>query len=191
MAGAHGENSVIKFIEDQFSNHKNSYLINSFDLNIEEKAIHIQDRTLKESKIDHIFISSKGIFLIETKAWSHISSDLIKSVENQLKRYERVFSDKFDSLVNENIIYLVVYTKKEIKLSKGFKVICLDKLEDYIMKKEDVLTNNDITNVMNIFLNDIKGISKFEKLTWRSKKVILNVKSLFKRKTKSNQILLK
>jgi hypothetical protein len=190
LKGAIGENSVKNYIENKFKNDKTSYLINTFDIDLKNEGIYIQDKTLIESKIDHLFISNKGIFILETKAWKSVNETRVNEVENQLERYSEVFKNKFSDILNQNLEIILIYTKKEINLDKklNIKSLSINNFEDYINNKSIKLNSENLINILNEISPFVKSFSILEKLNFKSKKSLNLIKKFISSKFNSKEI---
>ena len=106
IAGAIGENQVQKMLT-KLSGH--NYLINDFNLNFTPPIYNKKtgDRIFN-IQIDHLLISDRGLFLIETKNWSNesISNLDLRSPVTQIKRSSYALFTFLNSDRNINSFYL-------------------------------------------------------------------------------------
>jgi archaellum component FlaC len=144
--GIWGEKEVIEYVKKTFENENNFFMINSFNLDVLNRAINVNEKTVVEDKIDHILICPKGFFALETKAWSDVNNEELKNVINQLKRTKTVLNAVFKDLAEKTEVILIC-TKKHLELPKntGFTSLMLNELGDYLYKKETVFNGDNIT----------------------------------------------
>lgn len=182
LKGTWGEKKVIEHIKESFKDKKNWFLINSFNLDTLGKAIHFNERTITENKIDHVFFGPKGLFLLETKSWSTVTDEGVEKVKNQLKKSKITF-DKFfgDSIETKAVEPLLICTEKHISLPENSEYVSipLRKLSNYIHGKNDVFTNDEVFLILNLLYphldnEHLEGISikniKFRGLLAKTKK---------------------
>ena len=153
--GAFGENNVIKHLKQCFKDTKDCYLINGFDLDVYGKAINIDNHTLKEAKLDHIILFSKGLFILETKAWKTYNQKSVDKVKSQLKKIRKVFDEIFSGKIDLGKMKLyLVCTEKFIPLDNSidYSSLKLDELYETLSKSEEIFTKEDITMILSEFL---------------------------------------
>jgi len=185
-----GENKIITEIATKFTNQENTYLINSLDLNlnIEKNQTHIQNKILNQAKIDHLFISPKGLFLFKTITWKSSTptpaQKVITDLEKQITQYKTLIKNQYSKLINKELEILVIFTNSEIHLDKNLKIKStkLENLEKLINTKKDKLTPDQIVEILDEISPNIKGFSLTEKISIKSQKSYSKVKNFLKEK---------
>jgi hypothetical protein len=186
--GAWGEQEVIKYVRDAFKDQDNFYLLNSFNLDVMNKAININDKIVVEDKIDHILICPRGFFALETKAWEGINDDELNRLINQLKRTKLVLNTIFKDLTEKTEVILIC-TKKHLELPRevGFTSLMLNELGDYLSKKETIFNGDNITEVLNMILPYSSAEHSLPKYSLKAKGLFIKVKRFVKGKIYKNK----
>ncbi|MCJ8211627.1 NERD domain-containing protein [Mucilaginibacter sp. RS28] len=163
--GAIGEQKVVKELEKLSDEY---ILINDFTLEF-HPAIYRQqnDDYIKSIQIDHILLSTSGIFLIETKNWSQESMGNlnIHSPVHQIKRTNhalyRVINDKIASsrlrikthhwgerkIPIRNLIVLIKH--KPVEEFQHVKILTLNEMLSFITYFEPCLSISDVQAIAN------------------------------------------
>jgi stress-induced morphogen len=166
--GALGEQKVVKELEklsDDF------ILINDFTCSFHPPIYNKNERDyIKSVQIDHVLISSSGIFLIETKNWSENSLNNLDfySPVQQIKRASFALNKILSEKTTQSILSLkrLNWGTREIPIKKLIvlinqkpreefqyvKILTLNELLSYINYFEPTLSNNETQNIANYLL---------------------------------------
>jgi len=164
--GAEGERLVIEKLRNLTDDY---YIFNNLTFKL-DNGINFNGTFLKSAQIDHLVVGPSGIYVIETKNWSEA---FVKKVfdngsytpYDQIKRSSYAVYRSLNSLKYGNIFQKAYYSfaKKEIKVKsiiaitgskiplqgKGFvEVLFSNQLTGYITKRENILTNEMIENLV-------------------------------------------
>jgi len=170
--GAIGEQKIVKELEKL----SNEYvLINDFTLEFHPAIYRKQNNDyIKSIQIDHILVSTSGIFLIETKNWTQKSMDNIDlhSPVDQIKRTnyalyrllnERISSSKLRinthhwgdrKIPIRNLIVLIKH--KPTQEFQHVKLLALEELLNYITYFQPSISNNDVQTIA----SELESINK-------------------------------
>lgn len=177
--GALGEHKVVKELEHLSDDNS---LINDFALTFQPAIYNRQENDyIKSIQIDHLLITTSGIFLIETKNWSEksLNSLDLRSPVQQVKRTsfalfrlltEGIASDQLK--LNQHhwgdrkipIRNLIVLTNsKPIEEFQHVKILTLDELLSYVRYFKPVFSSKETEAITTYLL----GLNKQKRLTLR------------------------
>ncbi|AOW09214.1 nuclease-related domain-containing protein [Flavobacterium gilvum] len=166
--GALGEQKVVKELEklsDEF------VLINDFNYSFHPPIYYpLEKNYIKSVQMDHLLISSSGIFLIETKNWSEHSLNNLSmySPVQQIKRanfaLNKILSEKSAESISilkrhhwgvrkipiRNLIVLI--NQKPQEEFQYVKILTLKELRGYVNYFEPCLSNTETRNIANFLL---------------------------------------
>jgi cell division septum initiation protein DivIVA len=167
LNGAWGVIKVINAIKNSYTKESGYYLINAFDIDVVSKALDFEEKILVENKIDHLLLSPKGIFVLETKSWKNFTENGIYKCTNQLRKTQMVIEKIFDEEFFTNTKYVIVTTKSSMQLPEntGFYSVHLKDLQRFIDGFDEVLSKDDIQLQLDRLLphlnkDHIKGSTK-------------------------------
>lgn len=170
--GAIGEQKVVKELGKLSDDY---VLINDFTLEFHPAIYRKQENDyIKTIQIDHILVSTSGIFLIETKNWSQKSMESIDlhSPVQQIKRTnyalyrllnERISNSKLRinthhwgdrKIPIRNLIVLI--KNKPVQEFQHVKVLALEEMLNYITYFQPSISNNDIQTIA----SELQSINK-------------------------------
>ncbi len=172
---SHSENLVIKRFQESFRSDNLTYLINGLNLNMLNK------NSRKPNIIDHLFISKKGVFLFEITQQMKITPKVKAEIRKRLENLGKAFKTKFKDIVKINPKVTLISAREEIKLD-GFKTLNIDNLKKYISDREEILSNDDLTIILNEVLKYTHSISTIDTLSIKTKKVLVDVKEYINKK---------
>ncbi len=163
VAGAIGENSVVKTLEQLSDNY---FLINDYSATFNPPIYNKREKdNILSIQIDHILICPSGVFLLETKNWSKSSVDsldLRSPVKQILRTSFALFvllnstSNKYGLSLKEHhwgskkvpIRNVIVMTNEKPKEEfKHVKVLALRELIGYINYFEQTLDMEDVQRI--------------------------------------------
>lgn len=166
--GALGEQKVVKELEnlsDEF------ILINDFNCSFNPPVYYpIEKNYIKSVQMDHVLISSSGIFLIETKNWSENSLNNLSffSPVQQIKRasfaLNKILSEKnTQSILNLKRLHwgtreipikklIVLINQKPKEEFQHVKILTLKELLGYINYFEPSFSSDETQNIANYLL---------------------------------------
>jgi hypothetical protein len=166
--GALGEQKVVKELEnlsDEF------ILINDFNCSFNPPIYYsAENNYIKSVQMDHVLISSSGIFLIETKNWSEYSLNNLSmySPVQQIKRASFALNKVLNEKSGKSILKLkrhhwgdrkvpikkliVLINQKPREEFQYVKILTLNELLSYINYFEPTLSSNETQNVANYLL---------------------------------------
>lgn len=167
--GALGEHKVVKELENLSDE---NILINDFSLLFHPAIYNRQENDyIKSIQIDHLLITSSGIFLIETKNWSEKSMrnlDL-RSPVRQVKRTNfALFKLLAGGLTNDRIKLnqhhwgnrkipvrnlIVLTNSKPFEEFQYVKVLTVNELLGYVRYFKPIFTSTETEAISNYFLN--------------------------------------
>lgn len=190
--GSFGERNVITHVQGLFKDNKNYHLINAFDINLLGKAINVDNHTLTETKLDHILLCPLGLFILETKAWKNYSKESVNKIINQLQKIKISFQDTFKDKINQDFIKIfLVCTEQYIPLKENehFRSIKLADLKSELNKSKEILSNDEITLILNHFLPHLNSdhITTGGKMNIKLKTMFVKTKRFIKDKLNNNQ----
>lgn len=170
--GAIGEQKVVKELGKLSDDY---VLINDFTLEFHPAIYRKQENDyIKTIQIDHILVSTSGIFLIETKNWSQKSMESIDlhSPVQQIKRTnyalyrllnERISNSKLRinthhwgdrKIPIRNLIVLI--KNKPVQEFQHVKVLALEEMLNYITYFQPSISNNDVQTIA----SELQSINK-------------------------------
>lgn len=180
LKGAYGERNVIDHLTQHYQKDSTKYLINGFDINLMGQAISHNNHTLLENKIDHLLFTTKGIFVLETKAWQTVTEEGTSRVHNQMTKIQQVFSEIFRKELAQYPFQFVVLTTESPMSIPDFNSYSLRDFTTYLDQCPEVISKNDL----NILLNQILPYLN-EGHIGSLDKVSIKVKGLFSRAKKA------
>jgi len=170
--GAIGEQKIVKELEKLSDEY---VLINDFTLEFHPAIYRKQENDyIKSIQIDHILISTSGIFLIETKNWSQKSMESLDlhSPVQQIKRTnyalyrllnERISNSKLRinnhhwgdrKIPIRNLIVLI--KNKPLQEFQHVKLLALEEMLNYITYFQPSISNNDVQAIA----SELQSINK-------------------------------
>ena len=184
--GAFGENNLINYIKGHFEKDNLFHLLNGITFDISGSGININDSNKSSNQIDHILICPKGVFFIETKFWRQdCTEDFYKKLLEQLEKIKRTIQYKFENKINKEFIsILLVGTEKKINLDeyKDYTSLKLEELGDYIEKRLEIITKDEITLILNELSKYLNSEHSFPKRTIKLKSFFIKTKRYIKGK---------
>ena len=140
-------------------------------------------------QIDHVVVSTKGIFVIETKHYSgwifgnsnsktwtqtiYKKKSYFQNPEHQNYKHVKVIQNLFDFMSSDNVISVVVFSgDAEFKTKRPDNVLLLDELIEYIKQYDE---DRISTNRMEIFALVVFNVSVYlrQKKTDKNHKLYL------------------
>lgn len=187
--GKQGEKLVAKELKS--SKYENSYVFNDVFLKEDDKII---------AQVDHILVSPKGIYVIETKNWQGMVENLdfntiIRNNGKEYKTYKptnqnRRHKIKLERLIDYKMVKdVVIFTKvKYMKPNDASEKMCnIDDFYRYYYKNaEDILTPDEV----NYYVEKIKCVisqnkkenNKYiENLKKQNKKDLKEIREMYKK----------
>lgn len=169
--GAIGEQKVVNELEklsDEYT------LINDFSISFPKPIYYRQARQyIRTIQIDHLLISTSGIFLIETKNWSKDSLNnlSLRSPVDQIKRTNfalyRILSDNQginldkhhwgDRKIPIRNLIVMINHKPTVEF-EHVKVLTLNELLGYVEFFKPSLSDNETRKIVQYLLNSVSGI---------------------------------
>lgn len=173
--GAIGEQKVVKELEKLSDEY---VLINDFKIEFHPAIYRKQNNDyIKSIQIDHILLSTSGIFLIETKNWSQKSMESIDlhSPVQQIKRTNyalyRLLNEKISNsnlrinthhwgdrkIPIRNLIVLLNH--KPIEEFQHVKILTLKEMLNYITYFQPSISNHDVQTIASELLSTNKALT--------------------------------
>jgi hypothetical protein len=171
IAGAVGENQVIKEVEklsDDF------HLFNDFYVEFRKPIYNKNENDhIFSIQIDHLMVSSAGVFILETKNWSKKSLENLdlRSPVQQVKRSSYALFVLLNSQLQHNGLNLehhhwgskqvpirnviVMINEKPVEKFKFVKVLKLKELNKYVEYFDPIFSEDEVDSICN-YLRDIK-----------------------------------
>lgn len=156
--------SIKNYIRGKFGERKVSRMLNKIPNSILINNLTFSVNENMTCQIDHILVSTRGIFVIETKNYAgRIYGDDSKKEWTQLLQYGKV-KNTFYSPVKQNITHiyelskrlkrhelknLVIFVQNNINYIKSDYVLPLVKVKKYIINHYEFLSFNDVENIAN------------------------------------------
>jgi hypothetical protein len=167
--GALGEQKVVKELENLSDDY---FLINDFSISFSTPVYNRQENDyIKSIQIDHILVSSSGIFIIETKNWSEKSLDnlSLRSPVQQIRRTSFVlFKMLNDKITNYNLHLdkhhwgikkipmrnlIVLINSKPREEFQYVKVLTLNELLGYVKYFKPIFSNIEAQRITDYLIN--------------------------------------
>ncbi len=167
--GALGEQKVVMELENLSDEY---FLINDFSISFSNSIYNSQENDyIKSIQIDHILVSTSGIFLIETKNWSEKSIEnlslrspveqikrtsfvLFKLLNNKIRNYhlqldKHHWGDKKIPLRN----LIVLTNNKPIEDFQYVKVLTLNELIGYVKYFKPIFSSTETQRITDYLVN--------------------------------------
>lgn len=177
IAGAIGENLVVKELEKLSDEH---ILFNDFSIDFVKPIYNKKENDrIYSIQIDHLLITSSGVFILETKNWSKksVESFDLRSPVKQIRRTSHALFKLLNSDSKEKVINLkrhhwgrkeipirnlvVMINEKPKEKFKYVQVKTLKELNSYVTYFEPIFDDNEVNSIYK-YLRIIKNLDQSE-----------------------------
>ena len=155
--GAHGENDVI---EEMLKLDDSHHILCGVDIELPYYVTYNEKKNLKSASMDLVVVCPKGVYIIEVKNWSNRfakSDNKIFSPYEQTERAGRVLWISLQGIFRKvRVTNVLLSIKGNLEYNKNYRsvfVTSLDKINFFLMRRQDALTENQIKNIV----KDLKG----------------------------------
>ena len=156
VTGTHGENEVI---EELLKLDDSYHILCGVRLELSHWVTYNGKKNLKSAQMDIVVVCPKGVYMIEVKNWSNQFANNNKSFSpyEQTERAGRVLwislQDIFRKVRVTNVLLSVKGNFEYNKRYRSVFVSSLDKINHFLMSRQDALTEKEIKNIV----KDLKG----------------------------------
>ena len=155
--GTRGENIVI----DELSKLDDSYhILCGVRLQLSHCVTYNGKKNLKSAQMDIVVVCPKGVYMIEVKNWSNQYANKNKKGLNAYEQTERAGRVLWISLQGifrkVRVTNVLLSVKGNLEYNKSYRsvfVSSLDRINYFLMRKEDILSEKEIKNIV----KDLKG----------------------------------
>ena len=155
--GTRGENIVI----DELSKLDDSYhILCGVRLQLSHWVTYNGKKNLKSAQMDIVVVCPKGVYMIEVKNWSNQYANKNKKGLNAYEQTERAGRVLWISLQGifrkVRVTNVLLSVKGNLEYNKSYRsvfVSSLDRINYFLMRKEDILSEKEIKNIV----KDLKG----------------------------------
>ena len=155
--GAHGENDVI----DELSKLDDNYhILGGVEIELPHWVTYNGQKNLKSAQMDIVVVCPKGIFMIEVKNYT---DDFVRNGDWKFNPYEQtdrasrvLWIAMQDILKDCKITSILLSIRGNLRYNDAFRfvnVASLNSINDFITKKPDYLSNDEVNHVVDHLLD--------------------------------------